>query len=293
MYGPAIICRSLSRAEVVDRHGNRWQYYAHGDHHARVAAWAIAFDLLLQCPSLRRRAEHRRIGFVVNREMRDFWTGDKRCVDFVLGEPVESDSAFQAGVAVEAALEPSTLKGLCKRYAIVLDERERELLEYLPDLPCVPIRNIQLAVETRACMTAHAAAVPRLTRDLTSNHRAIHGAADAAIAVAFVIVNAADEFLSPGRNRFPLGSRPTIVTRHAQPRDAGKVSRTLDEVPCRQAVEDEGYDALGLIALSARNDGGPVRLVTGDPAPRSGERYHYDQMVSRIVDCFEQRFADC
>ena len=87
MYGPSIICRTLSVAGVADKSGRRWQYYSHSDHHTKVACWAILFDMLLQSPLLRRYAERGEVCFALNRELRDFWTGQKKTVDCVIGEP--------------------------------------------------------------------------------------------------------------------------------------------------------------------------------------------------------------
>jgi len=281
MYGPAIICRTLSIPSVSDRHGNRWQYYSRSDHHAKVAAWAILFDLLLQCPVLRKHAERGDVTLGLNREIHDFWTGEKKNVDFVLGVP-------DAGVA---DARTATLKALRRKYDIELSAEEADLLEYLPDVGGLPVRNIQLAVDVRTCMTGHAAAVPRLQRDLDAGHRTIHGAADSAIAVAFVMVNGAEEFVSPDRNKFSLADAPAVVSRHTQPDDAARVSTRVREVAHRDDLEDEGYDALGLVALAARNDGRPVKLLHDAAAPDGEDPIRYEGMLARMAGAYEARFA--
>lgn len=284
MYGPSIICRTLSVASVADKSGTRWQYYSHSDHHTKVACWAILFDMLLQSPLLRRYAERGEVCFALNRELRDFWTGQKKTVDCVIGEP-ELDA--------EEYASDTTLRTLRAKLGIRLDPREEELLEYLPEVFSRPVRSIHLAVQARACMTGHSTASVRLQRDLCANHAAIHGAADAAIAVGLVLVNAAEEFVSPDRNRRrPMGSTP-VVSHHTQPRDAIRVRDCICEVPFRDRRDDAGYDALGLVALAARNDGSPVELVDGDraAAPGPDDPLHYDGMVQRITNAYEGRFA--
>jgi hypothetical protein len=143
-------------------------------------------------------------------------------------------------------------------------------------------------------MTGHSTASGRLQRDLCANHAAIHGAADGAIAVGFVLVNAAEEFVSPDRNRHrAMGSTP-VVSHHNQPRDAIRVRDCVCEVPFRDRRDDDGYDALGMVALDARNDGSPVELVGGDrdAAPSPDDPLHYEGMVRRITNAYEGRFAD-
>ena len=70
-----------------------------------------------------------------------------------------------------------------------------------------------MALEAKACMTEFGKARPRLYDELNSSHLTIHGDTNSAIAAGFALVNAAESFVSPLRNPWPLGSQPTIVNR--------------------------------------------------------------------------------
>jgi len=280
MYGPSIICRTLSESSISDKHGNSWQYYSRSDLHTKVACWSVLFDVLLHSPMLRRHAERNSVCFALNREMQDFWTGDRKTVDLALGAPGE-DVAAQKAVS---------LKGLKDSYGIRLDPREEDLFEFLPDISASPVRNVQLAVDARTCMTGHAAALGRLQKDLCADHATIHGAADAAIAVSLIMVNAADEFVSPDRNKVRAEGQAPIVSRHKQPRDASRVCDCVCALPRRMDLDDVGYDALGVIALDGRNDGSPFSLVPPDAAPAVDDPFHYEAMVKSIAEAYEARF---
>ncbi len=46
-----------------------------------------------------------------------------------------------------------------------------------------------------------------------------------------------------------------------------------------------------VIVVNCPNDGTPVELVAGPPAPQPGEIDHYDAMIRRIAQQYETRFA--
>ena len=58
-----------------------------------------------------------------------------------------------------------------------------------------------MALEAKACMTAHQRALPRLYDELNSSHLTVHGATDQAIAAGFAMVNIAGQYLSPDLNK--------------------------------------------------------------------------------------------
>ena len=75
-----------------------------------------------------------------------------------------------------------------------LDEGPRRALDVMPALQEGPVGFVLLAFEAKACMTEHSKARPRLYDELSSRHLTAHGANDAAIAVAFVMINVARRF---------------------------------------------------------------------------------------------------
>lgn len=249
-----------------------WQYHSRSDRHSKVACWGILFDLLQSCSLLAEHVRDGKIVFGINHEMRDFKLNRRKNLDLVLcspASPPRDDMRFDE---------------LIDRYGIVLTKNESAVLRGLPALPCAAVGTVYCALEAKACMTEHMKARPRLYDELNSSHQTIHGSSDMVIAVGFVMVNLAKEFISPGRGG-------ATVTVHRQPEVTEKVIAKVEELPRRAALGQEGFDAMSIAVVECRNDGtSPVRLVTEPPAPRPGEIFHYDSMIRRVAHVYESRF---
>jgi len=139
-------------------------------------------------------------------------------------------------------------------------------------------------------MTAHLKARPRLFDELNSSHQAIHGNSRHAIAAGLAMVNMAPEFISPDLNKFSLLGNAPVVSHHEQPRHTAAVIEKIREIRRRTRETEEGFDSLGILVISCRNDGGPVTLVGLPPAPQVGEIDHYEMAVHRLAQLYEQRF---
>jgi len=148
-----------------------------------------------------------------------------------------------------------------------------------------------MALEAKACMTAHQRALPRLYDELNSSHSTVHGASDQAIAVGFTMVNLATDYLSPDLNKKNRAADPEW-SHHNQPRDAQLAIDKIKQLPRRSKVGDVGYDALSIVVIDMSNDGSPVRLVGGAPAPQRGDIYHYETMIARLSGIYATRFKD-
>src|SRR5665213_2362442 len=213
--GTEILVRSLSNPSVTDRHGNRWNYHSRSDHHSKVACWGIVFDLLRTCKLLRDHVASGRVTFGINHEMRDFRNDRKKDLDLV----ISSHSGTTAPKLKR------TLASLGEHYNVVLTAAERKELTALPTLEEGPVGHVLLALEAKACMTAHQRALPRLYDELNSSHQTVHGADDLAIAAGFVMINAATKFLSPDLNKKNRSNDPEWST-HDQPKS---VNITIDK----------------------------------------------------------------
>jgi hypothetical protein len=276
VHGPKIFARSLSVAATPDKFGNRWQYHSRSDRHSKIGCWGILFDLLLESSLLRKHFADGVIGFGVNHEMRDFKTNRKKNLDLVVCSP-------------GGDWLPGTLADLVDDYAIELDPAERSLLKGLPVARRVPVGMVKMALEAKACMTEHVKAIPRLYDELNSSHQAIHGAVAHAIAVGFAVVNLSETFVSTDRNKVRLTRKNRVVTTHKQPHVAERVVEKLREIPRRDKVSEEGFDALGIVAVECRNDGSPVEIWPDPPAPQPGDIFEYDAMIRRVADAYEAR----
>jgi hypothetical protein len=278
MHGPAILVRTLSSASRRDRYGNLWQYHSRSDHHSKVACWGVILDLIVTTPLLRRHVEAGVVCFGINHEMRDFVQDRKKNLDLVLCTP--------NGTATK-----DDLNSIAADYDIELTDEERTVLDGLPKLVRAPVGSVVMALEAKACMTAHQRALRRLYDELNSSQLTVHGANDQAIAVGFTMVNLADHYLSPDLNKKNRSTEPEW-SEHKQPRDAQLAVDKIKQLPRRAKVGDVGYDALAIVVIDMPNDGTPVGLVKGPPAPQRGDIYHYDTMIARLSNIYATRFKD-
>ena len=281
MFGPDILVRTLSKPTRADRYGNRWQYHSRSDHHSKVACWGIVFDLLRTNSLLKRHVQAGTVYFGINHEMRDFVHDRKKNLDLVLCTRSSPDET-NFGV---------TLKEMAAEYEIELTSQEISELDGLPVLHRAPVGSVLMALEAKACMTAHQRALPRLYDELNSSHLTVHGATDQAIAAAFTMVNIADRYLSPDLNKRNRPASPEWST-HNQPRDAGLAIDKIKQLPRRSKPGDTGYDAVAIVVIDCANDNSPVKLVATPPAPQQPDIYRYELMIDRLGHIYSTRFKD-
>ena len=280
MHGPDILARFLSQPGPPDKYGNRWQYHSRSDRHSKVGSWGVALDLLSTSSLLRRHAETGKVVLGVNHTMTDFATGRKKDLDLVIARPSGAPAATGRSFG-----------GLAEQYGIPLSDLERGILDALPTLRVGTVGAVLVALEAKACMTAHVRSLPRLYDELNSSHLCVHGASRQALTVGYVQVNAAPEFVSPMVNSRSLQGAPPVVTKHRQPSDTERVLRKIAEIPRRSASSESGFDGIGVTVLELRNDGGPVRIVSAPPAPKAGDSFHYGSMVVRMANEYDTTFA--
>jgi hypothetical protein len=212
--------------------------------------------------------------------MRDFVHDRKKNLDLVLC--TASSATAKAG---------KTLVSMTGDYGIVLNEAEQAELARLPILGSAAVGSVLMALEAKACMTAHQRALPRLYDELNSSHLTVHGATDQAIAAGFAMVNIASLYLSPDLNK---RNRPTDPewSQHRQPRDAELAIDKVRQLPKRSKTGDAGYDALAIVVIDCINDGSPIGLTSLSPAPQPGDIYHYASMIDRLAHIYATRFKD-
>lgn len=279
MDGPDIIVRTLSQPAVPDKHGNLWQYHSRSDRHSKVACWAILFDLLQHSPRLAAHATEGKVTFGINRQMRDFRTNRTKDLDLVISRP---------GPGV-LARPPATMHDLALRWGLRLAPDQWDRLGRLAPLGEGTAGNVLVALEAKACMTAHIKALPRLFDELTSSYSTVHADTRQALAVGFAMVNAASTFLSADMNKYDLTERnPTVNTHpaHAVTRTIAKVR----EIDRRTGPGTDGFDAFGTMVVSMRNDGSPVTLVTDPPAPQPADVDSYERMIGRVAQVYDVTF---
>lgn len=280
VHGPDILTRFLAQPGPADKNGNRWQYHPRSDRHSKVGCWGVALDLLATSALLRQHASDGKVVLGVNHTMTDFATGRKKDLDLVIARPAGSPPP-----------RARTFANLADENGVVLDEQQQALLESLPRLPVAPVGATLVALEAKACMTAHVKSLPRLYDELNSSHLCVHGSSRWALAIGYVHVNNAAAYLSPTMNNHPLDVYPARWTQHHQPQDTLRVIRKVGEIPRRSASSEVGFDSVGITVLDLANDGGPVSLVESPPAPVSGDTFHYASMIVRTANEYDTRFA--
>jgi hypothetical protein len=103
------------------------------------------------------------------------------------------------------------------------------------------------------------------------------------------MINASTQFVSPDQNK---GALRELVNIHRQPEAAASIISKVNELPRRASVAGDGFDGLGVVMVSARNDGTPVRLINGPPAPAVGDILFYENMIARVANEYDTRFGD-
>lgn len=276
MDGPEILVASMSVPQQRGPTKASWQYHSRSDLHSKVACWVVLYDLIQQSALMRQHAADGKIVFGVNHKLTDFQWQKHKVLDLVIARP-------------DGPAQPLTLADLATRYHVVLDTHQQATLASLPVLHQAPVGAVLVALEAKAAMTAHVKALPRLFDELNSSHSIVHGASSKALAVGLAMINASATFISPDRNK-TAGAAPSITV-HRQPADAqATVDMIRSNIPRRSGASTVGYDGLAIVVVSAANDGSPITLVTGPPAPPPGDSFHYDNMITRVANEYDATF---
>jgi hypothetical protein len=282
MFGEQILVDTLSQPAITDKHGDRWQYHPRSDRHSKASCWGMLFDLMASCAVLRDHVAAGKVAFGINHEIVDFKQNRKKNLDLVICTP--RPSVGQKKFRAFADLVP--------HYGIVLSGDALSTLATLPVLHEAPVGDVLVALEAKACMTAHIKAQPRLYDELNSSHLTVHGSSSEALAAGLVVINYSGAFASPGRAGYcpRCGHRVAPVNPHKQPGDGEGVREKIMKLPRRTKADEDGFDALGLVAIDCKNDGSPVLLLPSPPAPPSSDIFNYGQCVSRLSSLFATRF---
>ena len=280
LRGPQILVRSMARAQPRGPSRAPWQYHSRSDLHSKVACWGVLFDLLRTSGLLREHVTRGQVVFGVNHPMHDFVNNKQKNLDLVLARPGEDATSSPARLFAD----------FVDVWGIQLEPFEREALLALPPLREAPVGSVLVAMEAKACMTEHGKAGPRLYDELNSSHQIVHANSEQALAVGFVMVNAADTFVSPDRNRKLAPGEPPERTVHRQPAAAARVIEVVGRLPRRSEAAARGYDGLAIVVVDMTNDGGPVTLVDAPPAPAPGSLFHYGAMLRRVAGLYDATF---
>ena len=150
------------------------------------------------------------------------------------------------------------------------------------------IGRVLISVEAKSTMTEHAKSQPRMFDELSSSYGIVHDGDNEAIAAGVAVINIADRFVSPLRQKIP--NEPLVWTTHKQPHAAKSMIWHLRSLPIRESTADKGFDAFTTIVIRCDNQN-EATLWTDQPAPQPGERDHYATFLQSIAKAYEERFA--
>lgn len=279
MDAPEIMARSMSVAQPTGKTKALWQYHARSDRHSQVSCWAVLFDLLRESALLRHHVEDGKVFFGVNHSMVDFVHRKKKKLDLVVCRP---DGPWRG----------RTFEQLAADQRVILSAPEQAALGALPIMLEAKVGAVLVALEAKACMTAHVKSLPRLYDELNSSHQIVHGASNNALSIGMVTVNMAPEFISSDLNKFFDPAMRTTLSKHNQPGAAERVVEMVENLPRRTSTSAVGYDGLGIVALNLRNDTvAPVTVHAAHPAPKAGDIFHYETMLRRMANEYDSAFA--
>lgn len=160
---------------------------------------------------------------------------------------------------------------------------------------------IQIAIELKSIWTEHGKARWNRLRDFNSFHGYAHQYSQGTVAAAFLIVNCAERFWSPLR-------KDDDITSHSRAR---KTARQLGEetvdifrsIHLRNSSTDvPGMEAVGVVVVEHDNLSShptaakyasvhkPTAVAPTPPNPPIGDPLHYESMIQRICNAYNQRF---
>lgn len=164
---------------------------------------------------------------------------------------------------------------------------------------------IQVAIELKSIWTEHGKARKNRLRDFNAFHGHAHRYNPKTIAAAFLVVNAAERFLSP----LNLGKTARAeITEHVRKTKTASAlaTETIDKfrsIYLRNSHSDPpGLEALGVAVIehdnivihptpeAFANVRKPTRAAPAPPALRVGDPLHYQTMIQRICAQYTDRF---
>jgi hypothetical protein len=245
----------MTNNKDVDRKlGQVYRYHSRSDSHSKAICLFILDDLIQVCTTLK---EHAAVGKVVYKiNLPYLWANSAKAktIDLAIGLSIE-------GVASNPPGDP-IVEGM--------------------------IGRVLLSMEAKSVMTEHGKSQPRLYDELSSSHTIVHAGDDTAIAAGITVVNIADRFVSPLRQK--IANKPLEWTIHKQPHAAERMVKHLRGLPIRSELGEKGFDAYTTIVISCDNQNAAT-LWTAPPTPQPGDRDHYATFLQAIAKAYDERFS--
>ncbi len=263
MLAPEAFTDWLSKHKHKDKKlGHTYLYHSRSDAHSIALCLAVLNDILERSPFLQEQALRGEVARGINLVHRWLSTNKKKTLDLAIGRPI---SPLQGTAPLEEAKAGSGLR-------IVKVEA---------------LADVLIACEAKSVMTEHKKSEPRVYDELSSAHEIVHQGRQEAIAAGITVVNIAQTFVSPLRQKRRL---PLQITKHNQPKVAASMISHLRGLPIRESIGEVGFDAYCTIVIECDNLTG-CRLWRAAPAPQPGDRDHYETFLDRLVRFYAERFS--
>ena len=246
--------------------GLRISLHSRSDAHSVKLSELIVQDLLDSCAVLREQAARGEIAYGINYGF-GWPNGKRKTLDLAIGIPL-----IQRDPPAGARIHRLRSKG-------------RQGVETPPE---EQFARLLIACEAKAVLTEHSKSQPRVFDELNGSHAIVHGGSRDSIAAGITLINIAQSFVSPLRQR---PDRPVEISEHHQPDDAANMVAHLRGLPIRRSINEVGFDAYCSFVMDVDNQG-HVALWTDAPAPQTGDRDHYDTFLRDICLAYSERFND-
>ena len=257
MLAPEKLAAWMSQHEHRDPdYGYIYHYHPRSDAHSIALCNFILQDLLQMCQILREQAERREIAYGINTRFTWQTTGKTKTLDLAIGLP--------EALPQTPLFEPPA--------SIVKVDR---------------LAKVFISCEAKSVMTEHGKSRPRVYDELSSSHEIVHQGDQGAIATGITVVNIAETFISPLRQKI---AETPFISQHKQPQAATNVVQHLRGLPIRDHVGEVGFDAYATIVVDCDNQS-PARLWIAPPAPQPGDKDHYEIFIHRICQFYTERFS--
>ena len=233
--------------------GHTYLYHPRSDAHSIALCQMVVDDLLTACAPFREQAARGEVAYGINLPFVFHATGKTKTLDLAIGTPAADQLVLPT--------QPITR-------ADRLDE-------------------LRIAIEAKSVMTEHKKSQPRVYDELSSSHEIVHQGSQKTIAAGIVVINIADRFVSPLRQRLPTNLH---WSQHRQPDVTASMIRHLRGLPIRERVGLVGFEAFAQVVVESDNQQSAT-LWTDPPAPQPGDRDHYNTFLARLSAFYTERFG--
>ena len=255
MLAPEKFAEWMSRHEHRDpNYGYVYNYHPRSDAHSIALCKFILDDLLAACQVLREQAKRGEVVYGINLPFTWSSTGKSKTLDLAIGPPVPRPHLIS------------------------------------PDEPIVmanQLAKVLFSCEAKSVMTEHSKSRPRVYDELSSSHEIVHQGSQEAIAAGITVVNIAQTFISPLRQRV---AESPYISQHNQPQAATSMVQHLRGLPIRNNLGEVGFDAYATFVVDCDNRS-PAHLWTDPPAPQPDDKDHYETFLRRISEFYTERFS--